>query len=182
MNSPTRLVKRCASLTNETVVGRPDPAVGKGNGGFADWVIITILWLKDREEETYRSVIEWLGVADAVRRPLDTSPITASGSYHGSEGDGCPDDGTLPPVAPTDDRIRDSRSLRSLTVRRAHRSRIRDPHFLRLALSLRTAHRSSSLSGSRLGHSANVPSGLVSARQRGLILPWERIVQVASVC
>lgn len=71
MNSPTRFVKRCVSLAKETVVGRPDPAVEKGNGGYADWVMIAILYLKDREEETYRSVIEWLEVADDVRRQLD---------------------------------------------------------------------------------------------------------------
>jgi IS5 family transposase len=71
MKTPTRFVKRCASLAKETVVGRPDPAVEKGNGGYADWVMITILCLKDREEETYRSVIEWLAVADDVRRQLN---------------------------------------------------------------------------------------------------------------
>ena len=40
-----RFITRCVSLAKETVVGRPAPAVQKGVGGYADWVMLSILCL-----------------------------------------------------------------------------------------------------------------------------------------
>lgn len=71
MTNPTRFVNRCVSLAKETVVGRPAPPVRKGAGGFADWVMLTILCLKEQRGETYRSVIQLLRHIPRVRNSLD---------------------------------------------------------------------------------------------------------------
>jgi IS5 family transposase len=73
MKSPTRFVERCVRLAKETVVGRPAPAVRKGAGGYADWVMLAILCLKERRSETYRSVIALLRVTPRIRDHLDLS-------------------------------------------------------------------------------------------------------------
>jgi len=71
MCNPTRFVNRCVSLAKETVVGRPAPAVQKGAGGYADWVMLTILCLKEQKGETYRSIIGLLQHMPRVRESLD---------------------------------------------------------------------------------------------------------------
>lgn len=71
MNKPTRFVEQCVTLAKETVVGRPAPAVRKGAGGYADWVMLTILCFKERRGETFRSVIGTLEHMPRVREKLD---------------------------------------------------------------------------------------------------------------
>jgi hypothetical protein len=52
MCNPARFINRCVSLAKETVVGRPAPAVQKGAGGYADWVMLSILWDDQDNEES----------------------------------------------------------------------------------------------------------------------------------
>ena len=47
MCNPTRFVNRCVNLAKETVVGWAAPAVQKGAGCYADWVMLTILSPKE---------------------------------------------------------------------------------------------------------------------------------------
>ena len=67
----TRFVRTCAQLAKETVVGRPSPALARGEGGFADWVMLTVLCLRERESETFRSVVDKLKVMGPIRAVLD---------------------------------------------------------------------------------------------------------------
>jgi hypothetical protein len=55
MCNPIRFAQRRVSLAKEPVVGRPAPAIQNGAGGYADWVMLTILCLKERRDETYRA-------------------------------------------------------------------------------------------------------------------------------
>ena len=63
----TRFVRTCVELAKESVVGRPSPALQPGEGGFADWVMLTILCLREREGETFRSVVDKLKVMVPIR-------------------------------------------------------------------------------------------------------------------
>ena len=67
----TRFTRTCAQLAKETVGGRPSPALARGEGGFADWVMLTILCLREREEETFRSVVDKLKVMGPIRAVLN---------------------------------------------------------------------------------------------------------------
>ena len=73
MHNPARFVERFVSLAKDTVVGRPAPAVRKDAGGFADSVMLTILCLKQKKGETYRSVIGLLHGVERTRELLDLS-------------------------------------------------------------------------------------------------------------
>lgn len=66
----TRFTKTCAQLAKETVVGRPSPALRRGEGGFADWVMLTILCLRERDGETFRSMIDKLKLMGPIRAEL----------------------------------------------------------------------------------------------------------------
>ena len=79
----TRFVRTCVELAKETVVGQPSPALKRGEGGDADWVMISILCLREREGETFRSVVDKLKVMDPIRAEL------------GIERDELPDPSTL---------------------------------------------------------------------------------------
>jgi IS5 family transposase len=73
MHNPARFMKRCVSLAKETVVGRPAPAVRKGAGGYADWVMLSILCLKEKKGETFRSIT---GLLDGMPRVRDLLEIS----------------------------------------------------------------------------------------------------------
>ena len=66
----TRFVRTCVQLAKESVVGRPSPALARGEGGFADWTMIAILCLREREGETFRSVVDKLTVMGPIRAEL----------------------------------------------------------------------------------------------------------------
>lgn len=66
----TRFTRRCVSLAKEAVVGQPAPPLRQGEGGFADWVILAIHCLRERETETYRSVVDKLKVMGPIRDVL----------------------------------------------------------------------------------------------------------------
>lgn len=66
----TRFVETSVQLAKECIVGRPRPALRRGEGGFADWVMISILCLREREDETFRSVVDKLKVMGPIRAVL----------------------------------------------------------------------------------------------------------------
>lgn len=66
----TRFVRTSVQLAKESVVGRPSPALQRGEGGFADWVMLSILCFREREGETFRSVVDKLHVMGPIRNEL----------------------------------------------------------------------------------------------------------------
>lgn len=66
-----RFIDRCVSLAKEAVVGRPAGAYEPGGNGYATWVTISLYCYKQREGETYRSLIDKLKVTPVVREELD---------------------------------------------------------------------------------------------------------------
>ena len=62
---------RCVTLAKEVVVSRPAPSVRKGAGGFADWLILAVHCLRERETETYRSVVDKLRIMPPIRNVLE---------------------------------------------------------------------------------------------------------------
>ena len=66
----TRFVEHCVDLAKESVVGRPRPALRRGEGGFANWAMLSILCLREREDETFRSVVDKLKVMGPIRAVL----------------------------------------------------------------------------------------------------------------
>lgn len=66
----TCFVPPCLDLAKECVVGCPSPAIRRDEDGFADWVMLTILCFREREEKTFRSVIDKLKVMESIRMIL----------------------------------------------------------------------------------------------------------------
>lgn len=66
----SRFVKHCVDLAKETVADRPAHALQRGEGGYADWVMLSILCLREREDETFRSVVDKLKVMGPIREIL----------------------------------------------------------------------------------------------------------------
>jgi IS5 family transposase len=66
----TRFVEQCRDLAKEVVAGQPRKPLRRGRDGFADWVMLTILCLREREMETFRSVVDKLRVMQPVRDAL----------------------------------------------------------------------------------------------------------------
>jgi hypothetical protein len=58
MCNPTRFVNRCVSLAKEAGVGRAPSAVQKGTGGYADWIMLTILLSQEMERRDL-SIHHW---------------------------------------------------------------------------------------------------------------------------
>jgi IS5 family transposase len=55
-----RFTRKVVPLTQKTVVGNPDPAVQKGNGGYADWVNLSIHSLRKYLDHPYRILLDVL--------------------------------------------------------------------------------------------------------------------------
>lgn len=67
----TRFMEQSVQHAKEAVVGQPRPALRRGDGGYADWVILAILAFREREEETYQSVVDKLEVMGPIRAVLE---------------------------------------------------------------------------------------------------------------
>lgn len=67
----TRFMRTSVQLAKEAVVGRPESAYQPGEGGFADWFMVSVLTLREREGETYRSVVDKLKVMGPIREILE---------------------------------------------------------------------------------------------------------------
>ena len=55
-----RFTSRVVSLAQKAVVGAPDPALCRGDGGYADWVIVSIHGLKTYLDLPYRRLLDVL--------------------------------------------------------------------------------------------------------------------------
>jgi len=69
----TRFMEKVVEFAKETVVGRPEQALQRGEGGYADWVLIAILCYREREAETFRSVVDKFKVMKDIRELLGLS-------------------------------------------------------------------------------------------------------------
>lgn len=60
---PSRLARftdRCVDLSQDAVIGEPVPAVKMGDGGYADWVIVSIHCLREYLNQPYRRLLNIL--------------------------------------------------------------------------------------------------------------------------
>ena len=55
-----RFTERCVALSQKAVGSDPDPPIKKGEGGYADWVIIAIHGLREYLDHTYRQLLDVL--------------------------------------------------------------------------------------------------------------------------
>jgi IS5 family transposase len=69
-----RFIDRSVSAAKEIVVGRPEPSYQPGAGGYATWVFMCLQCYKEREEETFRSVVDKLKVTPMVLEKLGLDP------------------------------------------------------------------------------------------------------------
>ena len=60
-----RFTERCVALAKKAVVNDPDPPVKKGEGGYADWVIVTLHGLREYLNQPYRRLMDILQVMPA---------------------------------------------------------------------------------------------------------------------
>lgn len=68
-----RFTGQVVSLSKKAVGGEPDPAVRKGDGGYADWVIIALHGLREYLGHTYRMLIDVLREMPGIVRKLELS-------------------------------------------------------------------------------------------------------------
>lgn len=68
-----RFMNWCVSLVKETVVGQIAP-VREGAGGYADWLMLEVLYIKVKRGETHRSAISVLRHIPRIHDILDLYP------------------------------------------------------------------------------------------------------------
>jgi len=66
----SRFTDRLVALAKHTVSGDPDPAVKKGDGGYADWVIIAIHGLREYLDLPYRQLLDVLHEMHGIVKKL----------------------------------------------------------------------------------------------------------------
>lgn len=73
-----RFTERCVALAKKAVVNDPDPPVRKGEGGYADWVIVTLHGLREYLNQPYRRLMDILrempGIVDILGLSVDELP------------------------------------------------------------------------------------------------------------
>ena len=60
---PTQLARftsRCVDLSKNAVIGDPAPAVWKGGGSYADWLVVAIYCLREYLNQPYRRLLDIL--------------------------------------------------------------------------------------------------------------------------
>lgn len=72
--SISRFTSRVVSLAKKATGDRAVPAVQRGEGGFADWVIVTIHALREFKSLSYRALLDVLSQMDDVAGKLDLEP------------------------------------------------------------------------------------------------------------
>ncbi|WP_265112520.1 IS5 family transposase [Halosolutus halophilus] len=55
-----RFTDRCVDLSQNAVTGEPAPVIEKGDGGYADWVIVSIHGLREYLNQPYRRMLDIL--------------------------------------------------------------------------------------------------------------------------
>lgn len=68
-----RFTERCVALSQKAVGSSPDPAVKKGKGGYADWVIVAIHGLREYLDHSYRQLLDVLREMPAIVSKLGLS-------------------------------------------------------------------------------------------------------------
>ena len=74
---PTRLSRftdRLVTLSKRAVPGNPAPAVKKGDGGYADWVIVVIHGLREYLDLPYRRLLDVLHEMHGVVKKMNLEP------------------------------------------------------------------------------------------------------------
>jgi IS5 family transposase len=66
----SRFTSRLVSLAKKAVVGKPDPAYQEGQGGYADWVIISIHGLREYLDLPYRRLLDVLAEMHGIVQKL----------------------------------------------------------------------------------------------------------------
>ena len=72
----SRFTNQVVTLAQKAVVGTPKPAVQHGDGGYADWVIVSIHALKTYLDHPYRRLLDVLYEMPRICRILDLEPCT----------------------------------------------------------------------------------------------------------
>ncbi|MFW6436778.1 MAG: IS5 family transposase [Halococcoides sp.] len=70
----SRFTSRVVSLAKKSTGGRSEPAVQRGEGGFADWVIVTIQALREFRSASYRALLDELSQMEYIVQKLDLEP------------------------------------------------------------------------------------------------------------
>ena len=65
-----RFTRKVVTLAQKAVVGNTKPAVQRGNGGYADWVIVSIHGLKTYLDLPYRRLLDVLHEMPRIGRIL----------------------------------------------------------------------------------------------------------------
>ena len=73
----SRFTDRLVTLSKRTVSGDPAPAVKKGDGGYADWVMIVIHGLRECLDLPYRRLLDVLHEVHGIvaKMGLDSSEL-----------------------------------------------------------------------------------------------------------
>ncbi|WP_327051922.1 IS5 family transposase [Halomicrococcus gelatinilyticus] len=64
---------RCVDLSKKAVTGEPAPTVRKGDGGYADWVIVAIHGLREYLDQPYRRLLDILQEVPRITAKLGLS-------------------------------------------------------------------------------------------------------------
>ena len=75
-NMPSQLARftdRSVELSQDAVTGEPAPAVKKGDGGYADWVIVSIHCLREYLNQPYRRLLDILQEMPGITAKLGLS-------------------------------------------------------------------------------------------------------------
>jgi IS5 family transposase len=67
----SRFTSRVVSLAKKATGDRSEPSIQPGEGGYADWVIVSILGLREFKSASYRTLIDELSQMDDVVEKLD---------------------------------------------------------------------------------------------------------------
>ena len=71
-----RFTNKVVTLAQKAVVGVPKPAVQRGDGGYADWAIVSIHALKTYLDHPYRRLLDVLYEMPRICGILDLEPCT----------------------------------------------------------------------------------------------------------
>ncbi|QRY22490.1 IS5 family transposase [Halobacterium sp. GSL-19] len=70
----SRFTDRLVTLAKRAVSGDPSPPVKKGDGGYADWVIVVIHGLREYLDLPYRRLLDVLHEMKGIVKKLDLEP------------------------------------------------------------------------------------------------------------
>lgn len=69
-----RFTRTCVRLAKKATAGPPAQPVKMGDGGYADWVMITLHGLKEHLDHSYRQLMDVLREMPRIRRILELAP------------------------------------------------------------------------------------------------------------